>query len=293
MKAEAVKAALTRAGLPIHKEESGVGSAATIGVALDGRADLALGGDKPALHLRLAGDRLDLTPYLAAPGAADPPAPAPLSAGKPDDPDMAGSAALADFDASIELKLNAITADKIVVGPTQLMATVADGAATVDLDIAEVYGGSVKLTAGLRGGGADVPINGRLAFEAIDPGTVLRTMFGVEGFGGAASGEFRVASSGGKLSELQRRLEANGQFAIENAEVPPQFALLTANPLAAAKGAEEGPSRISGVLLYGRDSRRADMQWQRGDDIVAEFSLFEKKKNKRETRLKRTNQRDG
>ena len=263
-------------------------------VALSGEAAIELAGEVPRITAALSGDRLDLTPYMAAPASGQTAA-APASAGSvpAEDPELGDLAALQTFDAKLELRLGSIVADKLTVGATALTARIEGGAAAADVVVAEVYGGTVSVHAGLRAGAGELPVDAQLTFEGIDPGSALTTMFGVDGFGGVANGEFRLASQGSRLSQLQERLEANGRFYIEDALVPPQFALLSGNPLAAKSEARTQESRVSGVLLYGRESRRADMQWQRGDDTVAEFSLFEKKKKKRETRLKRPDQRDG
>lgn len=261
-------------------------------VRLAGDGALELDGEKPRIMISLAGDEIDVSPYLAA-NTAPPAAAAPEPAGTETEAEIGGLAALDTVDAHVELRLNRVTVDRLILGATALTATVQGGIAAAEISVADVYGGELKLHAGVRGVEGDLPIEARLAFDGIDPGNALRTMFDVDGFGGSANGELRLATSGNRLTELQERLEANGRFFIEDAEVPPQFALLSGNPLAppSTDGAQD--SQISGVLLYGRDNRRADMQWQRGGDIVAEFSLFEKKKKKRETLLTTPDQRDG
>lgn len=260
-------------------------------VRLDGSGALELSGEKPKIMLSLAGDTIDVTPYMSADAGLSGDSAAETSETDAE-AELGGLAVLETLDARFELRLNGVTADRLKLGAAAMTATVQDGAAAAEVEVSDVYGGEITLHAGVRGVENDLPVDARLAFQGIDPGNALRTMFDVDGFGGSANGELRLATNGNRLSELQQRLEANGRFFIEDAEVPPQFALLSGNPLTQPADGEQA-SRISGVLLYGRDNRRADMQWQRGDDVVAEFSLFEKKKQKRETRLTIPDQRDG
>lgn len=261
-------------------------------VRLAGTGAIELAGEKPHIALSLAGDTVDLTPYMRANAAPQEPERAATPDGT-ENAELGGLSALNAVDARLEVRLAGLKAEKLTVGPAALTAVVENGAATADIAVAGVYGGDIMLQAGVRGVENDLPIDARLSFQGIDPGNALKTMFAVEGFGGRASGDLRLATNGNRLSELQDRLEANGRFQIEDAIVPPQFALLSGNPLSATVPSEDEASQISGVLLYGRENRRADMQWQRGGDVVAEFSLFEKKKKKRETRLMGPDQRDG
>lgn len=122
---------------------------------------------KPSVELTLAGNRLDLDALLAVggdPAAAEPAeAPAAQASGTPGGPSAPAAVALpADFDAAVDLKIDAVQFNGAAVRNVQVDAALKDGAGDLRLATAQLPGGTdVTVIGGVEGGDAGTFI-GRL-----------------------------------------------------------------------------------------------------------------------------------
>jgi AsmA protein len=185
-------------------------------IAATGSARLEIGGAKPSLTGKIAVEALDLTPYLpinASRGLIELAAPAQWSDAPLD------VAALATFDARIEVAAKTIRLRRIAVGDVAATMQIHDGKAQLDLAHAALYGGSAQggLTVQPGDAGASVAMN--IALSQIELRGLSRDAGLNQGLAGTLAYNFTGSSRGRSARDWVANLEGKGNFRIAGGAV--------------------------------------------------------------------------
>jgi AsmA protein len=197
------------------------------GAPLDGAVMLRRDGARPSLRATLAGDTLDLSPFLPAPGS--PWGRWPL--------DSADLDALRSADIDLRLSASAIQLGAVQLG--DVAASLLTGPDRIELSLsrATLNSGVAKGRAVLAGQGAyDVKLQGSVA--QLDLGALLASLGQPRSVTGTAQGQTALEASGDTPDELLRSLSGRATILVRTGEVS---GLSLADALRQADDRPQGP----------------------------------------------------
>ena len=201
---------------------------------------LALSTD-PRMTLKgtLAGESLDLTPYIANAEV--------LRANERDWSRAALSVdGLSDFDLDLRLSAARVTVGSAKFGRTGVAANLRSGRLTVAIGEAQVFGGSLKGALVLAKDGEDANIKSQLQFTDVDLEACLGELFGLKRLEGKGNLTFSLEASGDSVLALTRTLSGAASLTAK------QGAITGFNVEQLLKRLEQRPLSIAGDFRRGR-----------------------------------------
>ena len=201
---------------------------------------LALSTD-PRMTLKgtLAGESLDLTPYIANAEV--------LRASERDWSRAALSVdGLSDFDLDLRLSAARVTVGSARFGRTGVAANLRSGRLTVAIGEAQAFGGSLKGALVLAKDGEDANIKSQLQFTDVDLEACLGELFGLKRLEGKGNLTFSLEASGDSVLALTRTLSGAATLTAK------QGAITGFNVEQLLKRLEQRPLSIAGDFRRGR-----------------------------------------
>ncbi len=201
---------------------------------------LALSTD-PRMTLKgtLAGESLDLTPYIANAEV--------LRANERDWSRAALSVdGLSDFDLDLRLSAARVTVGSAKFGRTGVAANLRSGRLTVAIGEAQAFGGSLKGALVLAKDGEDANIKSQLQFTDVDLEACLGELFGLKRLEGKGNLTFSLEASGDSVLALARTLSGAASLTAK------QGAITGFNVEQLLKRLEQRPLSIAGDFRRGR-----------------------------------------
>ena len=201
---------------------------------------LALSTD-PRMTLKgtLAGESLDLTPYIANAEV--------LRANERDWSRAALSVdGLSDFDLDLRLSAARVTVGSAKFGRTGVAANLRSGRLTVAIGEAQAFGGSLKGALVLAKDGEDANIKSQLQFTDVDLEACLGELFGLKRLEGKGNLTFSLEASGDSVLALTRTLSGAATLTAK------QGAITGFNVEQLLKRLEQRPLSIAGDFRRGR-----------------------------------------
>ena len=201
---------------------------------------LALSTD-PRMTLKgtLAGESLDLTPYIANAEV--------LRANERDWSRAALSVdGLSDFDLDLRLSAARVTVGSARFGRTGVAANLRSGRLTVAIGEAQAFGGSLKGALVLAKDGEDANIKSQLQFTDVDLEACLGELFGLKRLEGKGNLTFSLEASGDSVLALTRTLSGAATLTAK------QGAITGFNVEQLLKRLEQRPLSIAGDFRRGR-----------------------------------------
>ena len=201
---------------------------------------LALSTD-PRMTLKgtLAGESLDLTPYIANAEV--------LRASERDWSRAALSVdGLSDFDLDLRLSAARVTVGSAKLGRAGLAANLRSGRLTVAIGEAQAFGGSLKGALVLAKDGEDANIKSQLQFTDVDLEACLGELFGLKRLEGKGNLTFSLEASGDSVLALTRTLSGAATLTAK------QGAITGFNVEQLLKRLEQRPLSIAGDFRRGR-----------------------------------------
>ncbi len=201
---------------------------------------LALSTD-PRMTLKgtLAGESLDLTPYIANAEV--------LRANERDWSRAALSVdGLSDFDLDLRLSAARVTVGSAKFGRTGVAANLRSGRLTVAIGEAQAFGGSLKGALVLAKDGEDANIKSQLQFTDVDLEACLGELFGLKRLEGKGNLTFSLEASGDSVLALTRTLSGAASLTAK------QGAITGFNVEQLLKRLEQRPLSIAGDFRRGR-----------------------------------------
>jgi AsmA protein len=201
---------------------------------------LALSTDqRMTLKGTLAGESLDLTPYIANAEV--------LRANERDWSRAALSVdGLSDFDLDLRLSAARVTVGSAKFGRTGVAANLRSGRLTVAIGEAQVFGGSLKGALVLAKDGEDANIKSQLQFTDVDLEACLGELFGLKRLEGKGNLTFSLEASGDSVLALTRTLSGAASLTAK------QGAITGFNVEQLLKRLEQRPLSIAGDFRRGR-----------------------------------------
>jgi AsmA protein len=212
------------------------------GAPLDGAVMFRRDGARPSLRATLAGDTLDLSPFLPPPGA--PRGRWPL--------DSADLDALKSADIDLRLSASAVQLDTIRLGDVAVSLLTSPEKIELALSRATLNGGVVKGRAALAStlAGSDLKLQASMA--QLDLGNLLASLGQPRSVTGVAQGQAALEASGAEPEDWLRSLSGRAAILVRTGEV---------SGLSLAEGLRQSDERPGGLTAW-RGGRTAFQQAQ-------------------------------
>jgi AsmA protein len=194
---------------------------------LDGSEGVGTGkvtfGKKPEVSAGLAMSRLDITPYLVASGTA-------RSGGRSGGGGGGGSGGgwsndriafdgLRAIDAQLNLKTDAIIADQIKIGPSNLTVAIAGGKLNAELTEMALYSGIGVGTLAIDGAAETPSVSAFFRLDSLDLLPFLTDALGFTRVEGTGAMNFELAAAGGSPAQLVAALDGKGAIDFRNGAI--------------------------------------------------------------------------
>lgn len=178
------------------------------------------GGQRPAVHGRLAIATLDLNPYLPPEAAA----PAGAGAGAAEGPGGWSDApidlpALRQFNGDFELTVDTLKLRAITIGKSRAKAALNDGRLSVDLTEMALYGGTGKAQLSADASQAIPAVGLVLAVSDVAAQPLLADAIDLDRLEGTANLSADVKARGKSLRQLISALDGSGKVAFANGAI--------------------------------------------------------------------------
>lgn len=216
------------------------------GNGLEGVATARFDGQRPAFAATLAGAEVNFDPMFVD-------APALVSGGQWSHENF-GPSALSAADLDLRLSASRARLGELAATNLALSAILKNGRLDLSLAGASAYSGRVSARAVIADGADGLDLRGSARLEKLDSAALLWDVFRRQIVSGLASATLSFESNGGSFAELASRLDARGDFSVEDGELfgldlALAFRRLERQPLSAGeqlRSGRTGFSRFSG-----------------------------------------------
>lgn len=181
------------------------------GNGLEGVATARFDGPRPAFAATLAGSEVNFDPMFVD-------APALLSAGQWNH-EIFRASSLSAADLDLRLSASRARLGELAATNLALSAILKNGRLDLSLAGASAYSGRVTARAVIAENEAGIDLRGSARLEKLDSAAVLWDMFHRQLLAGPTSATLSFETSGASFAELANRLDARGDFAVEDGEL--------------------------------------------------------------------------